>query len=215
MQELFRRAPYLPYLAAVALVLFLGLGGYVVTQGLSPAGQGEGDATTPQPGAADVSDEEQEAPDFALEQLNGEAFRLSDHRGEIVAINFWATWCPPCREEIPDFIELQEEMEEDVLFVGVSLDEGGPEEVRAFAEEFGINYPIVIDDGTVVEKYGPIAGIPTTFLVDQGGYVRLQAMGQLTEEKLRPVLQALAEGEELDEVGPPFRNVDRPLGTKP
>lgn len=211
MGALFNRASYF---VAGALVLLLGLGGYVLIQGISLADQDQGDTEALRPGAANVAGKGQLAPDFALEQLDGETFRLSNHWGKVVAINFWATWCPPCREEIPDFIALQEEMEGDVLFVGVSLDEGGPEEVRAFAEEFGINYPIVIDDGTVAQKYGPIAGIPTTFLVDREGHVRLQAMGQLTKENLRPVLQALTEGEELEEVGPPFRSVDRPLGTE-
>jgi len=193
---------------SVALLGLLAVGGYVLIQGISP-GQGE---ERSEPAASGLEEERQQAPDFALERLNGERFRLSEHRGTVVVINFWATWCPPCREEIPEFVELQTEMEGEVLFVGVSMDKGDPEKVRSFAEEFGINYPIVIDDGTVSEKHGPISGIPTTFLVDREGSARLQAMGQLTKESLRPVLQALAEGEELGKVGPPFKPVDRPLG---
>lgn len=203
MRDMFNRSSVL---WSIALLGLLAVGGFVLIQGFSP-GQEERSEPTASP-----SEESIEAPDFALERLNGETFRLSEHRGTVVAINFWATWCPPCREEIPEFVELQEEMKGEMLFVGVSLDKGPPAEVRSFAEEFGINYPIVIDDGTAVEKYGPIAGIPTTFLVGPEGTVRLQAMGQLTKESLRPVLQALAEGEELGKVGPPFKPVDRPLG---
>ena len=203
MRDMFNRSSVL---WSIALLGLLAVGGFVLIQGFS-AGQEERSEPTASP-----SEESIEAPDFALERLNGETFRLSEHRGTVVAINFWATWCPPCREEIPEFVELQEEMKGEMLFVGVSLDKGPPAEVRSFAEEFGINYPIVIDDGTAVEEYGPIAGIPTTFLVGPEGTVRLQAMGQLTKESLRPVLQALAEGEELGKVGPPFKPVDRPLG---
>lgn len=99
-----------------------------------------------------------------------------------------------------------------MLFLGVSLDKGGREKVRAFAEEFGINHPIVIDDGTVAQKYGSIRGIPTTFLVDREGHARLRLIGLLTKENLRPVLRALVRGEELGKVRPPFRHVEGPLG---
>lgn len=188
----------IPFLVTFALVVLLAVGGYIVAKGVSLSGS---------PGTPDTLDEGPQAPDFALEQLDGATFQLSNHRGKVVAINFWATWCAPCREEIPDFTALQDEMEEDVLFVGVSLDEGDPEAVRTFAETFDINYPVGIDDGTVVEQYGPIGGIPTTFLVDRQGRARLQALGLLTEENLRPVLQMLIQDEELDDVGPPFRHV--------
>lgn len=206
MKDLFSRAPSL---LALSIFVLLGLGGYVVTQGLPFSGQG---GETSRRGAAGAPEKRQLAPDFALERLNGETFRLSDHRGTVVAINFWATWCPPCRKEMPEFIDLQDEMEGEVLFVGISLDKEGPEKVRTFTEAIGVNYPIVIDDGTVTKKYGPIAGIPTTFLVDREGQVRVQAMGRLTKEDLRPVLEALSEGEKLGEMSPPFKPVRRPLG---
>lgn len=202
MKTCLNRAPAL--VTAVFIVLAVLVGGYVAAKG------GLSNASS----ASDTSYEGQPAPDFALEQLDGRTFRLSDQRGKVVAVNFWATWCTPCREEIPDFTGLQEEMKEDVLFVGVSLDKGGPEAVRSFAEEFDINYPIVIDDGTAVEKYGPIGGIPSTFLIDRDGRVRLQAMGLLTEENLRPVLQTLVQDEALEEVHPPFRHVQHTFETE-
>jgi cytochrome c biogenesis protein CcmG/thiol:disulfide interchange protein DsbE len=108
---------------SVALLGLLAVGGYVLIQGISP-GQGE---ERSEPAASGLEEERQQAPDFALERLNGERFRLSEHRGTVVVINFWATWCPPCREEIPEFVELQTEMEGEVLFVGVSMDKGDPE----------------------------------------------------------------------------------------
>lgn len=198
-------------LLALSIVALLALGGYAVTKGISFSGQEER-APSQRGTTSGVSGKRQQAPDFALERLNGKTFRLSDQRGTVVAINFWATWCPPCRKEMPEFIELQDKMEGEVLFVGVSLDKEGPEKVRTFTEAIGVNYPIVIDDGTVTKKYGPIAGIPTTFLVDREGQVRVQAMGRLTKEDLRPVLKALAEGRKLENIKPPFRPVRRPLG---
>lgn len=133
-----------------------------------------------------------DAPDFTLTNMEGEAFTLSDHVGKVIVLNIWATWCPPCREEIPDFIEIQNEMKNDgVLFVGVSLDETGWDVVRPFAKEFKINYPLVVDDGTVDNKYGPISGLPTSFIINKLGQVELVAPGMVTKEQLKPILQKL------------------------
>ncbi len=147
------------------------------------------------------------APDFELERLNGETFRLSEHRGKVVVLNIWATWCTPCREEVPDLVSIQKEMRDAVVVVGVSIDTGDADEVRSFAEEFGINYPVVIDDGTVTERYGPILGIPTTFLIDGSGYLQLKASGMITSEQLRPVLERLIAGEVIDEPVPRFQRI--------
>lgn len=132
------------------------------------------------------------APDFTLTDMQGRDFTLSEHKGKVVVLNIWATWCPPCRDEIPDFMELQEEMESDgVLFLGVSIDKEGWEVVRPFVNDLQINYPQVIDDGTVVELYGPIIGVPMTFLINREGYVEGYAPGMLHKERLKPILEAL------------------------
>lgn len=141
---------------------------------------------------AGAASDEPMAPDFALKTMKGKTFRLSDHRGKVVVINFWATWCPPCRSEIPDFIELQNELGDNgLLFVGVSLDRGGFEVVRPFAEQMGINYPLVVDDGTVTNKYGNVPGLPTTFVVGPKGRVRGYAPGAIRGRRLRPTLKKL------------------------
>ena len=154
-----------------------------------------------------LSDSLVTAPNFELERLGGGTFRLSDQRGKVVVLNVWATWCPPCREEIPDLITIQDDMREQVVVVGVSIDTGDPADVQAFAEEFGINYPVVIDDGTITEKYGPILGIPTTFLIDGSGHLQLKASGMVTREQLRPVLERLVAGEVIDEAVPRFQRI--------
>lgn len=133
-----------------------------------------------------------DAPDFTLTNMEGEAFSISDHKGKVIVLNIWATWCPPCREEIPDFIEIQKEMRSDgVLFVGVSVDETGWDAVRPFAEEFQINYPIVVDDGTVYDNYGPLPGLPTSFIINKQGQIVHVVPGMVTKAQLQPILQEL------------------------
>ncbi|MFQ6674350.1 MAG: TlpA family protein disulfide reductase, partial [Fidelibacterota bacterium] len=82
------------------------------------------------------------APDFKLKGTNGTVISLSDFQGKVVIVNFWATWCAPCREEIPGFVKLQERYRDDVVIVGISMDQDGPRVVPPFVEKFGINYPV-------------------------------------------------------------------------
>lgn len=137
-----------------------------------------------------------DAPDFTLKNRDGELFTLSEHEGKVVVLNFWATWCAPCRKEIPDFMELHEELNDDgVLFAGISLDEEGWGKVRPYANDMGINYPIMLDDGRVSRDYGPIRAIPTTFIINKKGKVEYVAPGMLTKERLKPILKKLASRE--------------------
>ncbi len=132
------------------------------------------------------------APEFAREQMNGETFRLADHRGEIVVVNFWATWCPPCRKEIPGFIQLQKEFgAEGVTFVGVSLDETGFEAVRPYAEKMDINYPLVVGSDRLTRTYGGVRALPTSFVVGPEGTVQYARPGFLPEAELRRQLEPL------------------------
>jgi peroxiredoxin len=111
-----------------------------------------------------------DAPDFSLPDLNGKAVNLSDFKGKVVILDFFASWCPPCRQEIPDFIELQKSYgDKGFAMVGVALVAAG--EAKEFADKAGINYPVLIDDGKVSAIYGPIRSIPTTFVLDKSGRI--------------------------------------------
>jgi cytochrome c biogenesis protein CcmG/thiol:disulfide interchange protein DsbE len=139
--------------------------------------------------------EPREAPAFTLDRLNGDAFRLKEHRGTVVVLNFWATWCPPCREEIPDFVNMQADPgDRGVQFVGVALERNpDPQAVRDFAEKMNVNYPIGLGDGSIAQKYGGIRGLPMTFVIGPEGEIRGRIPGRTTEERLRPALERLLE----------------------
>jgi cytochrome c biogenesis protein CcmG/thiol:disulfide interchange protein DsbE len=116
---------------------------------------------------------EQKAPDFVLaDVMSGSEVRLSDYRGKVVLIDFWATWCGPCRMGIPHLIELHEEYSGDGFTVlGVSVDQKGPSVVKPFVKQQGIPYPVVMGDQPTIRRFGSIRAIPTAFLVDREGYV--------------------------------------------
>ena len=119
-----------------------------------------------------------DAPDFTLPDLEGNSLTLSDFKGRVIILNFWATWCPPCRKEIPDFVELYEKYkEEGLLIIGVSLDRGDSRAVKQFSKNYKINYPIVLGNVTVTQDYGGIRGIPTTFVIDRKGNIRKKYVG--------------------------------------
>ena len=110
------------------------------------------------------------APAFSLADLNGKQVSLADFRGKVVILDFWATWCPPCKKEIPDFIELQKSYgPHGVQFVGIALDD--LDKVQAFAKQNGINYPVLLGTQEITTKYGGIDGIPTTFVIDKQGKI--------------------------------------------
>lgn len=114
--------------------------------------------------------QDRQAFDFALHDLQGNIVHLSDFEGKIIILDFWATWCPPCRAEIPQFNALQAKFgNEDVVVIGISLDREGIAAVKPFAEENDIAYPLLMGDLQTVKAYGNIQSIPTTFVIDQNG----------------------------------------------
>jgi peroxiredoxin len=122
-------------------------------------------------------DEKVTAPSFTLKDLSGKEVKLEDHRGKIVFLNFWATWCPPCRDEMPSMEKLYTEFKDrDFRMLAVDLREGA-KKVRAFKKKFKLNFPILLDsDGSVGSMYG-VRSIPTTYLIDREGHVIGGALG--------------------------------------
>ncbi|MGH8095400.1 MAG: TlpA family protein disulfide reductase [Chthoniobacterales bacterium] len=143
--------------------------------------------------AADPKPSPIPAPGWQLQDLEGKSINLSDFKGKVVVLNFWATWCPPCREEIPDLVSLQKQYAPQGLVVlGISLDTGGPARVAALAKKLEINYPILMGNAKISAAYGGIRGLPTTFIIDRKGNVVDGLEGETDratlEAKIKPLL---------------------------
>jgi len=118
------------------------------------------------------------APEFSLKDIGGTEKKLSDFKNKDVIIDFWATWCPPCRAEIPHFIELYEQYKDRGLeIIGIALDSNGERVVPAFVSSNKINYTILLGNEEVGNLYGGIAAIPTTFVLDRDGNIRKKYIG--------------------------------------
>ena len=131
--------------------------------------------------------------DFTLKDMNGEVVNLTSFRGKVILINFWATWCGPCKIEIPWFVDFQEQYADDGLVVlGVSMDDT-PEQIVPFAEEYKVNYPMLVgrEREDFQEAYGPLWGIPVTVLVDRDGKRCRTHMGIATREEFQRDLDEL------------------------
>ncbi|MFZ0581647.1 MAG: TlpA disulfide reductase family protein [Candidatus Acidiferrales bacterium] len=134
----------------------------------------------------------QPMPPFLVTDLDGNAVSTAAWKGKVVFINFWATWCPPCRAEIPVLIDLANRYKDRLQIVGVSLDEDDPENVKKFAEHFGINYPIVMASPEIVAEYGGVPALPTLFVINTDGKVVQKHEGlyapELYETEIRLLL---------------------------
>lgn len=135
-------------------------------------------------------------PDHEFKLHGGESVQMSDFRGQVLLVNFWATWCGPCRREIPELVRLKEEYgSKGFEILGISVDEEGFEIVNPFLNDYDINYPIVIDDYTYGNKLGGVYMIPTTYLIDREGNIIFRKIGEIKVKeilpKIEPILQSL------------------------
>lgn len=129
------------------------------------------------------------APDVTVAALDGAPRGPADYRGEVVVLNVWATWCPPCVVETPGFVDLAREFDGEVQFLGLSQDED-PAAVRAFAERYDVPYPLLVGR-PLAGAPPPTTVLPTTFVIDRRGRVRMRHEGLLLEPALRPALRTL------------------------
>lgn len=150
------------------------------------------------------------APSFTVKTIDGTTISTESLRGKVVLVNFWATWCPPCRAEIPDLIALQRKYADTLVVLGLSEDEGTPAEVRKFADAFKMNYPIAMVTPEIEKMFLGVTGLPTTFVVDPQGRMVQKHVGllnaSLTERETRTLagLERQAKLEYVDE--------DKPVG---
>jgi cytochrome c biogenesis protein CcmG, thiol:disulfide interchange protein DsbE len=142
--------------------------------------------------AAGAGGEGTAAPSFEVTTLEGEQVTLADLSGQVVLLNFWATWCPPCRVEMPGFQKVYDRHREaGFTIVGISTDLRGRDHVREFLEERSISYPVAMATGSVVRDYGGATALPTSFLIDRRGNIRHQVRGYFAETTLNSAVEKL------------------------
>ncbi|WP_018131604.1 TlpA family protein disulfide reductase [Effusibacillus pohliae] len=134
-----------------------------------------------------------QAPDFTLTDMNGKTVKLSDFRGKPILVNFWASWCPPCRAEMPDLVKKSEQYGDKVIFLGVNMttSEQDPEGPKKFLKEFHVKYQNLLDDKAKVAELYQAVGIPTTVTIDPKGIVVDRFQGMMNESTMERAIQKL------------------------
>lgn len=141
------------------------------------------------PGAVDSP-----APQFSLQDLDGKPLSLASYQGKVVLLNFWATWCTPCRGEIPQFVDFQNTLgSQGLQLIGISMDDDA-KPVHEFYQQFKMNYPVAIGNANLAESYGGVLGLPVTFLIGRDGRIAAKYIGatdlNALQQKIQSLLQA-------------------------
>ena len=128
---------------------------------------------------------------LSMKDMNGAEVKLADHKGKVILVNFWATWCPPCLAEIPEFIKVYDEKKgEGFMILGVSTDDT-PDQLKAFASEKKVTYPLLLITPEVEDAYGPLFGLPTSILIARDGSVCKRHFGPMSKEQLEREIKPL------------------------
>ena len=172
----------------VAAVLALGSSIYALRRARAAAA----DASAASAKVIRFAKDPEMAPPFLLRDINGKIVSTADWKGKVVILNFWATWCPPCREEIPELVQLQAKYKDKLLVIGASEDEDGPQKVQQFVQRFGMNYPVVMATKELIDNYGGVPALPTSFLIDPQGRVVQRHTGLYEYEVYEREVRALA-----------------------
>jgi thiol-disulfide isomerase/thioredoxin len=184
------------WMVAAAAAVGLGLAAipFIGTRAEQTAGAGAS-AGKPATGASAVCDPKakKKAPDFELSDYMGKKVRLADYKGKVVFVNFWATWCGPCKYEIPMFVDLQQRYgAQGLSFLGISVDDP-VEELKPFVDQYKINYPVLVGLGReeVQEAYGPMIGIPVTVVIGRDGDVCTRYFGLRPKDRFEADIKSL------------------------
>lgn len=132
------------------------------------------------------------APDFQLKDLDGKTVRLADLRGKAVLLNFWATWCPPCKIEMPWFVDLQKQYgPQGLQIVGVAMDDGDAHDaVAKFAKEMGLNYTVLLGNDKIADQYGGVDALPTTYYIARDGKIISRVFGLVSHKEIEDNVRA-------------------------
>ncbi|MFC3040476.1 TlpA family protein disulfide reductase [Virgibacillus xinjiangensis] len=182
----------------IIMVLMVGMVGWAVydfafsgQEAAEEENLAESDMTTTTTGQADVEEKDEEgvlpgymAPDFELTTLEGDTVKLSDYRGKRVMLNFWATWCPPCRDEMPDMQKLYDNKEVEVLAVDLLDTEKNKSDVADFVEELKLSFPILLDETSEVADEYKVQAYPTTYMIDSEGRIQSRMMGAMNYDMM-------------------------------
>ena len=129
--------------------------------------------------------------DLKMKDMNGATVSLADYKGKVILLNFWATWCGPCKIEIPEFIRAyQAHKDKGFVVLGVSIDDT-PDQLKQFAAQWKVNYPMLLNDESVEQAYGPIYGVPVSFFIGRDGLICRKQMGEVKKDVLEQELKAL------------------------
>ena len=143
------------------------------------------------------------APEFALKDANGETVHLADYRGKVVLLDFWATWCGPCKIEIPWFMEFEQQLKDrGFAVVGVSMDEDGWKVVKPYIQQYKVNYRILLGNDQVGEIYGGVESLPTTFLIDRRGKIASVHIGLSGKDEFKNAINQLLDAPRTTSIAP-------------
>ncbi len=180
-----------PTRAALRLPAVAGLAGLLLLPGCSSPQEAVKAVSSLKPAG-----DRQTAPDFELKDPDGKTVRLSDYRGSVVLLNFWATWCGPCKIEIPWFVEFERKLKHRGFAVlGISMDEGGWETVKPYLSRVKVNYRVLMGTDQVAALYGGVASLPTTFVIDREGRIANVHVGLAAKDDYENDIRELLDGD--------------------
>ena len=160
------------------------------SKGTTPP-EGDQVASAGDPAVVQLLKDPAPVPDFTVTDLDGRTISSADLRGKVVLVNFWATWCPPCRAEIPDLIRLQDKYRDKLVVLGISEDEIPPDEVKAFAVAQKMNYPVAMTKPELSKVFRGVSALPTTFVINREGKLEQRHVGMLDAERAELEAQVL------------------------